>query len=921
MTTLLRHREKVLAHAEQQLASQGKASASELLTLYKKFLKIENHRLRLKHYAGGGGLEIAQQRASLVDIVLRHLYDGAVEGKKQPKAGMGIALVAVGGYGRGELNPYSDVDIMFLHEGATVPREIGSIIESILYTLWDVGFKVGHASRSIEGAIRQANVDMLSKTSLLETRFIAGDARLCARFKTEFEKKCVAGHEKEYIAQRIENQTERHEKNGCTVYMQEPNIKSGCGSLRDYQNILWIAFFTKRVGSLSELVDLKLLADSDRRKLERAYDFMLRIRTELHYLNKRACDTLSHVFQLQVATKLGYSDKNPLRRIETFMREYYQYARTLYQITETLSDRLCASEEETARSGVMRFLQRKKKQEHFDGFYIAQNQIFPESREIFKEDPFRMMRAFQHAQQRGADFSADLLTLLRRRAHLVDRTYCYARRSRETFAAILSRKGQVGRILRKMHECDFLGRYIPEFGALTCLVQHEFFHRYTADEHTLVCIEKLDELIDTDAPRLLGYRDLFTKLEDPFILYLSLLLHDTGKASNARYHAEASAMFANRVAIRLQLSPERRKMLIFLVDNHMLLSGTSQRRNVEDPATISEFAALVRTPQYLDALMLLTLADGMGVGEDTWSDWKESLVWQLYRSTTRFLAEGDAFFRQREEEREASRKTVFKNLGETYGEEVEAHFHCMPDSYFQAFDQTAIASHVRLFRSFFEMRMESDALGLAPAVRWVVHPERGHSEIWVCTWDRKNLLAKIAGSIASANLNILSADIFTRSDNLVLDIFRVCNTKFEAVTDAREIEFMERTLIAALSEEEFDFAPLLAKARQRNVFYWQQELEFPTRIVIDSDAHPTFTLVDIQTPDRMGLLYDILKGFGEAGLNIALSRIATEKGAAMDTFYVTTPDGRKVKDRPTIMRLQKLLQKATEQRQGKTAEG
>ena len=916
MTTLLRHREKVLAHAEQQLASQGKTSDSELLTLYKKFLKIENHRLRLKHYAGGGGLEIAQQRANLLDIVLRHLYDAAAEGKKA-KQGMGIALVAIGGYGRGELNPFSDVDIMFLHEAATMPPEIGAIIESILYTLWDVGFKVGHASRSIEGAIKQANVDMLSKTALLETRFIAGDAKLCNRFKAEFEKKCVAGHEKEYIAQRIENQAERHQKNGCTVYMQEPNVKSGCGSLRDYQNLIWIAFFTKRTSSLSDLVDLKLLAESDRRKLDRAYDFLHRVRTELHYLNKRACDTLSHVYQLQVATKLGYSEKNPLRRIETFMRDYYQHARLLFQISETLSRRLCSSDEEAARSGVMRFLQRKKKQEHFDGFYISENMIFPESREIFKEDPFRMMRVFQHAQQRGADFSADMLTLLRRRAHLVDRTYCYARASRETFAAILSRKGQVGRILRKMHEVDFLGRYIPEFGALTCLVQHEFFHRYTADEHTLVCIEKLDSLIDTEVPRLQGYRELFTKLEDPFLLYLALILHDTGKASTARYHAEASAMFANRVAARLQLPSERRKELIFLVDNHMLLSDTAQRRNVEDPATISEFAALVLNQQYLDALMLLTLADGMGVGnENTWSDWKESLVWQLYRSTSRFLAEGDAFFRQREAEREQSRLAVFKKLGETYGEEVEAHFHCMPDSYFQAFDQAAVTSHVRLFRSFFETRLESEALGLAPAVRWVPHPERGHSELWVCTWDRKNLLAKIAGSIAAANLNILSADIFTRTDDLVLDIFRVCNTQFEAVTDKREIELVERTLIAALSEEDFNFVPLHAKARQRSLFQLQQELEFPTRIVIDSDAHPTFTLVDIQTPDRMGLLYEILKGFGAVDVNIALSRIATEKGAAMDTFYVTTPDGKKIRDRETIVQLQKCLQKATQQRQG-----
>jgi len=914
VTPLIRHREIVLAHAEQQLASQGKTDPAELLALYKKFLKIENHRLRLKHYAGGGGLEIAKQRANLVDIVLRHLYDHAIEGREQFRRGAGIALVAIGGYGRGELNPFSDVDIMFLHEGAMVPREIGAIIESILYTLWDVGFKVGHASRSIENAVKQANSDMLSKTALLETRFVAGDQKLCSRFKTEFEKRCVTGNEKQYIADRIVNQAERHGKYGNTVYMQEPNVKNGCGSLRDYQNLIWLAFFTKRATSLAKLVELKLLSESDRRKLDRAYDFLLRVRTELHYINKRASDTLSHVYQLEVANKFGHPQKNPLRRIEAFMRDYYQHARNMFQISEPLSARLCATEESTMRTGLMRFLQRQQKQEHFDGFYATQTQLFPESREIFKEDPFRMMRAFQHAQQRAIEFAPQLLTLVRRSASMVDRTYSYARSARETFAAILSRKGQVGRILRLMHECDFLGRYIPEFGAMTCLVQHEFFHRYTVDEHTLVCIEKLDELIDTEAPRLKGYRELFTRLEDPFVLYLALLLHDTGKASNARFHAEASAMFANRVAARLQLRSDQRKALIFLVDNHMLLSSTAQRRNVEDPSTIFEFAGIIPNQQNLDALMLLTLADGMGVGdESTWSDWKESLVWQLYRSTTQFLAEGYAFFEKRAAEREDTRHAVLKKLGDSYTDEVEAHFRCMPESYFQAFNQTAVTAHVRLFRSFFAARSESDALGLAPAVRWIPHPERGHSEFWVCTWDRKGLLAKIAGSIAAAHLNILSADIFTRTDDLVLDIFRVCNTRFEAVTDARDIELVERTLLAALSAAEFDFTPKLAKPKDRSAFHLQQEMEFPTRIVIDSDTHPVYTLIDIQTPDRLGLLYNILRAFSEAGLNIALSRIATEKGAAMDTFYVTTLDGRKVRDRATVLRLQKLLQEATMQ--------
>jgi [protein-PII] uridylyltransferase len=310
--------------------------------------------------------------------------------------------------------------------------------------------------------------------------------------------------------------------------------------------------------------------------------------------------------------------------------------------------------------------------------------------------------------------------------------------------------------------------------------------------------------------------------------------------------------------------------------------------------------------------MLVTLADGMGVGDTAvWSDWKESLVWQLYHSTTRYLAEGESFFEKRIEERKGTQSAVLKRLGPTYAEEVEAHFNFMPDGYFNAFDETAIAAHIQLFRDFFEAQMSGGPV-LAPAIRWVAHPDRGHSELWVCTWDRKHLLAKIAGSLAIAHLNILSADIFTRGDHLVFDVFRVCDTKFQAVTAPKDIALVAATLNEALAVEKYDFHPALRQAMSHRAYQLLQELEFPTRIVIDNDAHPVYTLVDIQTPDRLGLLHNILSGFSEAGLNIALSRIATEKGAAIDSFYVTDAKGRKIASSESIDRLQALLQKAAE---------
>jgi len=914
---MLRHREKVLAHAEQQLRSQGQLNSAELLSLYKKFLKIENHRIRLKHYSGGGGREICAQRASLVDIVLRHLLDAAQEtnadGPQLPK----LALVAIGGYGRGELNPFSDVDIMFLHDDGAkqLDPRINDIVQQILYMLWDVGFKVGHSTRSISDAIKHANSDMLSKTALLESRYIAGDESLFEKFRTTFVEKCVEKHVEEYIAQRVDNQAERHEKFGHTVYLQEPNIKNGCGGLRDYQNLLWISFFKERVQTTAGLVEKKLLNEAERRQLDRAYDFLLRIRTELHYLNKRTTDVIILSQQLQIANKLNYPQKNILRRSEAFMRDYYQHARNIYAITELLSDRLSLSTKKAQKGGGLLGLLGKGKSgktEEFDGFYSLDGLLYPESSTIFNQEPARMMRLFQHMQQRKLALSPELAQLVRRRLHLVDRTFQYARSTRETFLAICSRKGEVGKVFRAMHEVDFLGRYIPEFGQLTCLVQHEFFHRYTADEHTLVCVEKLDMLVDTPDPKFEEYKKLFHKLENPCVLYLAMLLHDTGKAANARLHSEASALFAQKVARRLQLSSEQRKALVLLVDNHIVLSMNAQRRNLEDPATIAEFAGLIKNQANLDALMLLTLADGQGTGDVNWSDWKEGLVWHLYRSTTLYLADGEAFYRQRTIEREELRDQVRKKLAAEYRDEIDAHFEHMPDRYFQAYSVAEIVEHVRLFRRFLEDRDSENLPPLAPAVQWNPHPNRGHSEFLFCGWDRNGLLARIAGSLSVAQLNILSADVFTRTDNLVLDIFRVCNTRFEAVTDESDTALVEKRLLQSLEEEQYDFGPLLEKSRKKRGFQLSQELDFPTRIVIDNDAHPVYTLVDIQTPDRLGLLYRLLNAFAATNVQIALSRISTEKGAAIDAFYVTDMDGRKLRNPAAIGRLQRALQIASQ---------
>jgi [protein-PII] uridylyltransferase len=909
-----RHLEKVLAHAERGLSGASAKRPAEALPLYKKFVKIEEHRVRLRHQSGGGGREICALRVELLDVVLRHIFALVASFTEKQKTVSPLTVIALGGYGRGELNPFSDVDVMFLHDkqGARISPYAAEVVEQILYLLWDIGFKVGHSTRSISEAIALANKDMLTKTAMLESRYVTGDPTLARRFREQFREKCVAGHEREYVELRMQDQAARHAKFGDSVYMQEPNLKNGCGGLRDYQNLLWMTFFKEGALTTTHLVGRDWLSEGDRRRIEAAYDFLLRLRTDLHYATRRATDTLHFSVQDQIAHRLGYRQKRGTLRNEALMKDYYEHTRNIFRVTERITEQFASGRSSKVTRSLFSFLPRlQTREEQVGEFRIRQGQLFAKGPDIFAHDPDAMMRVFELAQERRLDLSPDLSDLMTRNLGLVTGKFRNAPGPREIFRAIISRKGEVGRVLRMMHRIDFLGRYLPEFGQLTCLVQHEFFHRYTADEHTLVCIDKLDQVMQTEDPKLRAYRQLFEKLDDPFVLYLALLLHDTGRAVGARPHAEASALFAQGAAARLALSATQRRSLVRLVDHHLTLSNMAQQRNLDDPETAIEFAGIVKDQKNLDALMLLTLADGQGTSADAWSDWKESLVWHLYHATSHYLTDQEAFHAQMKIEREQLQQSVSEKLSADFGEEVEAHFEFMPDNYFRAFGVGEIAFHVQLFRRFLENLYWQDEPPLAPAIAWEAFAAQGHSIASFCAWDGQELLAKIAGAFAIVPLNILSADIYTRGDNVVLDVFRVCDTKFRAVTDQRDHALVESTLRRALAEEDFDFAALLDRVRRGTARRINHEIDFPTRVSIENKAHPTYTLVQIQTPDRLGLLYELLSAFGQEHVSIALSRISTEKGAAIDTFYVADRTTRgKITDPSRIAALQEHLHRA-----------
>src|SRR5213079_259800 len=424
--------------------------------------------------------------------------------------------------GRGELNPFSDIDVMLLHrQRDEISPHLEEMVNQVLYLLWDSGFKVGHSTRSIKEAIAQANRDMRTKTAMLESRFLAGDSELAQEFRKQFRSKCVDGHEQEYVAMRMQDQVSRHKKYGDSVYLQEPNLKSGCGGLRDYQNLLWMTYFKEGSLSTNQLVGKDWLSESDQRRIERAYDFLLRLRTDLHYATGRSTDTLHTNLQEQIAKRLDYSPRYGQLRSEALMRDYFEQTRNIFRVTERITEQFVSGHVTSRTRSLFSFLPliRSDKTPIGDSFFVRNKQLHPARRDLFRKDPEQMMRAFELTQERVLDLSPELADLMSRSLGQVTRTYQYGRGPRDIFKAILSRKGEVGRVLRMMHRVDFLGRYIPEFGQLTCLVQHEFLHRYTADEHTLVCIDKLDQVMQTEDPKLRAYRLLFEKLDEPFVLY------------------------------------------------------------------------------------------------------------------------------------------------------------------------------------------------------------------------------------------------------------------------------------------------------------------------------------------------------------------------------------------------------------------
>lgn len=887
---------------------KGQVTTNERLEIFKRFKKVEEQKLLEWHREGATGVELCEARAQMVDTLIKYAYRSVAMEKSIDKNA--LAVCAVGGYGRKLLSPFSDIDLLFLlptHSNKMKPA-MKETVEGVLYILWDCGFKVGQSVRSAAECIIEANNDQQNKTALMDARLIDGDKNLYSDFEKKFEKQSIQKNRKEFLKLRRDDVRTRHDKYFNTPFLQEPNVKESCGGLRDFHNIHWITLVKRGHGDLDALVAEKSLSEKSRKELSDAHDFLLRVRNELHYETGKASDILTLRLQGVVATALHYPHKSILRKTEDFMRDYYFHTRHVWQHTNSLLEVFQLEDVKKSQSGLRSFLSfRKNKNEIFDGFTAMDGRIYAVNDEIFRDDPHRLMRLFLHCQQRSLKLSPPIRKLVKDNLDLVDKTFRYAKPNRETFLAILERKGEVGRILRLMHRVSLLGKYLPEFGALDCLVQHEFFHRYTADEHTLRFVDEIDQLLSKDDKQTELYRKILLEISDPVALYVAIILHDAGRAENVREHIDGSMMLADKMCRRLQITGARRNLIMFLVDNHLTFWRTATTKNIEDPDVIAEFAAVMKTKENLDALLLFTYADSHATSPDAWTSWKESLMRQLHSFTKNFLAQGrEAYTATLDEHKESLRTEVLNQMRGEYHPWVNEHFERMPAPAFSYRSAAHIVQQVRTVKHLIDREKREKN---ATCIKWVDHVERGFTEMIIAARDRPQLLEKICCAIAAEQINILSADFFTRTDGIVVDIFRICDTNFQPVSNKTIRKKIVDIFEAIVPQEKYDASQYL---KRRVNFLKQREssgISFPVRTFISNDIHPACTTVEIQALDRIGLLHDLFHAISECGLNIVHARINTEKGAAVDTLYLSDTQGQQIAEIEVIQILQEKIDK------------
>ncbi|MFA6962614.1 MAG: [protein-PII] uridylyltransferase [Opitutaceae bacterium] len=895
---------RIHKHALERLNFVGEVPTAQRLAACKTFLRLESAMIRMHHDAGESGLVITRARSAMIDVMLSHLFAYAISSYERLNGRLNtpVSLLALGGYGRSELSPLSDIDIMFLFPAKIKPAALKPIqahlTNEILYILWDCGLKVGHSTRTIDEVFIEARADIQNKTALLEARLIAGSTPLFEGFAQTYRAYYTVDDPKGYIAARLEDQRSRRAKHGDSVFLQEPDIKSGVGGLRDYQNTIWMARVKLGITEIKELADQNYLRRNELRDFKRAYEFLHRVRNELHLQKKRATDVLDLEAQPRIALGLGYTNQDILGRVEQFMRDYYRAAQTIYRISKLVENRLALTLEKPSRFLSFREVVRARRHErvkHIDGFILRNRELSAESAEIFNEDPSRLIRVFRHCQSLDAQMDFALQSLVRESLPLITRRVSESADACTSFKAILDEAGNVHPTLHLMHELGVLGRFIPEFDGLTCLVQHEYYHRYTADIHTLNAIRELDRIFTEAEPITLKYREALHETPAPTLLYLILLLHDIGKARGIQGHAESGVLIALPILKRLGVSAKNSEIVAFVIKNHLIMARFWQKRDVDDPTTAAAFAEMVPDADELRYLYVHTFCDARGTAAGLWNGYKDSLHTGLFSVTLELLIHGEALVTQNSHRLQMTyQDLISKSIPGISQDEITAHFNLLPEKYFIHTDPTEIALHISMVNGLLRSITQADSVGsLRPMIEWKDDLNRSLTVVNIVTWDRAGLFYKLAGAFSVAGLSILGAKVISRSDHIAIDTFYVVEPGRGVVQSAKAQEIFARTVEEALVTNKDLYPDIVAQARKLAPPRYAlptvgdvMHASFPPTVDVYHELSMQRTIVEVQARDEIGLLFRLSKTISDHGYDITFARIGTERGVAIDTFYI-----------------------------------
>lgn len=824
-----------------------------------------------------------------LEVVRRHLLPAEnLDDRK-------VTLLAVGGYGRGEMAPFSDVDLLFLTPDAE-NGTVKTLIESMLYILWDLKLKVGHASRSIAECLSQAREDITVRTALLEERYITGDKGQAKMLHGRLRKELFSRTAAEFVEAKLAERTERHQRQGQR-YMLEPNVKEGKGGLRDLQTLYWIAKYVTGVEEVCDLVGLGLITADEFAAFDRAERFLWAVRCHLHYLTGRATDQLTFDLQLEVAPRMGYQDGAGRRAVEFFMQDYFRHATKVGELTRIFLTALEARHVKTTPVTVGLF--RRPKRLH-EGYVLRHNRIAVADEKGFLSDKLNLLRIFEEGLRTGHLIHPDAMRLVAAHLDLIDEDMRQDREANRIFLDLLLKHGNPERSLRRMNELGVVAAFMPEFEPIVAMMQFNVYHHYTVDEHTIQCISTLAMIERGELARELPLATHITAegTVNRRVIYVALLLHDIGKG-RPEDHSILGAQIARRVAPRLGLNAQESELVEWLVRNHLVMSDAAQKRDLSDPRTVRDFARTVRSRRRLDLLYLLTCCDIIGVGPGTWNNWKAMLLDRLYRETATVLDMGLEAAHRPHREAEAKR-ALRAALSDWDRKDLRAETQRHYGPYWQGLplDTQVVFAH--------QLRGISDN-----EIRIDLTPDQDRDATRVCfaLADHPGIFARLAGALALVGANVVDARTFTSKDGYATAAFWVQDAEgapYDPGKLPRLRNMIERTLKGEVVAREALKDRDKVKKRERG-------FHFPIAITIDNDGSEIYTIVEVDTRDRPGLLYDLARTFASNNIYIASAQIATYGAQVVDTFYVKDMFGLKIHSRQRAEALEKKLRQAVDE--------